>query len=91
MTPRAITQQLAADIAQAHGVTVQQLMSTSRLAEAVEARQALYAALRAIKWPNGDHRFSLPQIARLTGRKDHSTIIWGVRRHAERMGVAAHA
>lgn len=50
------------------GITIKQLISPSRRAELVDARQACAIALRELD-------FSLKYIAELLGRKDHTTII----------------
>jgi chromosomal replication initiation ATPase DnaA len=72
-------------VAKAYGVTVWGLLSDDRHRGAAQARQALYAALYDLRLPNGQRRFSMPQIASMTARADHSTVHHGLRAHAERM------
>jgi len=72
-----------------HGVVARELLSDDRCFRVAHARQALYAAIRAISWPNGQPRYSLPTIARFCGRLHHTTIIHGLRAHSGRMARAA--
>jgi len=72
-------QQVLASVAAQHGVTRSELSGASRLARVVCARQHAMWELR-------QHTdLSLAQIGRLLGNRDHTTIIHGVRRHAERL------
>ena len=65
-----------------HSVTVADLRSPKRHRAIAFARFDAMTRLRAVITPEGRHRFSTPQIARLLGRKDHTTVLAGLRRWA---------
>ncbi len=48
-------------------------------------RQEAYWLARQQRRPNGDYRHSLPAIGKFFGGRDHTTVLYGVRRHAERL------
>jgi chromosomal replication initiation ATPase DnaA len=60
--------EIRSEVARCYGVTVEEIMSLSRVLHIARARKALYAELRAIGW-------SYPAIAYFCGRKDHTTIM----------------
>ena len=60
-------------VASAYGVTTQELLSHQRARILVQARNHLYFLLR-------EQGLSYPQIGRMLGGRDHSTVIHGVRR-----------
>lgn len=68
-------------IASAHNVTLDEMLGTCRESASSHARQALWAALHE------RGHWSYPRLAKLFGR-DHSTIIFGVNAHRERVGDA---
>ena len=76
---------ILAEVAAYYDVTPESVLSKSRARVVAHPRQAFMYAARAVKWPDGQHRYSLPQIGQFLG-KDHSTILFGVRRHATRLG-----
>jgi chromosomal replication initiation ATPase DnaA len=69
---------IAQEVADRHGVTVEQLTGLSRLGRIAHARQAAYAALRS------RGQVSLYQIGCWFGGRDHSTIRAGILRHEKR-------
>lgn len=69
--------QIIHEVAVKHSLTVAVLRGRSRLKEHSIARQECYTRLR------DETPMSYPQIARVMKRKDHTTIIYGVRRHRE--------
>ena len=75
---------IAAEIAQAHGLTLAQLCASDRRARIVHPRQAAMAAMREVRWSDGRRRYSFPQIARFFGLKDHTTVVYGVKAAALR-------
>jgi hypothetical protein len=79
MTPaqRAILE----DVATRHDLTVADLISDARPNRIAHPRQeAMYLMVAAQRW-------STPQIGRVLGGRDHTTVLTGVRRHAERSGA----
>lgn len=74
--------EIAAEVAGAHGVPLKRLLSPSRFTPVVRARWEAMARIRAVQWPDGRPRYTLPQIGRFLGR-DHTTVIHGIRRHAD--------
>lgn len=63
-----------------HGVLPMALVGTERSKYLSSVRHALYAAL--LEYPGRD--YSGPEVARLMGRRDHSTVYRGKTRHVER-------
>lgn len=61
------------EVAQAHGVTVNDLRGESRLRHIARARQVAYVRLR------DETPMSYPAIARVMGGKDHTTVLKGER------------
>jgi hypothetical protein len=73
---RDIAKQCAAD----HGITFNDLRSTARTGPVVKARQqAMWLIAR-------DTHLSYPQIGTLFGGRDHTTVLYAVRRENERLG-----
>jgi chromosomal replication initiation ATPase DnaA len=72
-----------------YGVSASELLSHNRPRRIADARMALYAAIYDIRWPSGRRRFSMPAVAEFTKRRHHTTVLHGIRRHAERMGEGA--
>lgn len=71
---------IVADVAGRHGLTFANLIARGRCRKVVRARQEAMWALR-----HQPKLYSYPAIGRLF-KRDHSTIIHGVAKHAERMG-----
>lgn len=70
---------LAESIAIKHGISFSEMISSRRAPHLVRARQEAMWHLR-------EHtKLSYPQIAYILGKRDHTTIIHGIKRHAERM------
>jgi len=66
---------VCAEIAEAHGITVTSLLSPLRYAHIVRARDH---ALAVIRWSSG---LSYPELGRIFGCRDHTTVHAAVRRH----------
>ena len=72
-------QRIARSVAKAHGLTFQEMVSDRRTIHLVLARQHAM-------WEIRKHtKLSLPAIARVLRRADHTTILHGIRRHEKRM------
>ena len=78
-TPRAAIHKVIEGVAEAHGVTVEDIMGRGLARHITTARQAAYWAVRHV-FP----RMSLPSIGCLFGR-DHATIHHGIAAHEARM------
>jgi chromosomal replication initiation ATPase DnaA len=77
--PQPALQTIIKLVADRHGVTVAEIKSASRHKRLIPARQEFfYLAHKAGK--------SYPQAALYCGGRDHSTAMYGKRRHEERMG-----
>jgi hypothetical protein len=68
------------DVCAKHGVTKQQLKGTNRQLEVCLARHEAFFRLHT------ERGMSLPQIGRMLGGFDHTSVLYGVRRHQARMG-----
>lgn len=66
-------------IARVHGVSLDQVMSRSRVSS---VRAARCHAMAVVRWSTD---WSLPQIARLFNRMDHTTVLSAVRRWAQQL------
>ena len=76
-------QSIMRDACRKHGITMEELRGTTRRRDIVHARQECFYRMRTEVTALG-RPLSLPRIARLFGR-DHSTIVHGIERHAQRM------
>ncbi|MGE8129042.1 helix-turn-helix domain-containing protein [Methylobacterium sp. NPDC080182] len=65
---------LMSRVARATGITVTDIRSDRRQANVVKARQILFYVARTLT------TYSLPEIGRRSGGKDHTTVLHGVRR-----------
>lgn len=73
--------QCVARISELSGISVEAIRGPQKAVHVVRARHwAMYEARRY----SGR---SLPQIGHWLGGRDHSTVIYGIRRHAEREGI----
>lgn len=80
--PGPTIKEIVAQVAEKHGLTFSQLCGPQ--------------TCRAIAWPRHEAmwrayqtgRFSNQQIARVLGKRDHSTVIYGRREHAKRAALA---
>ena len=70
-------------VAEAHGLTLEDLRAAGRRAGVARARQEAMAMLRAQTGTDGRPRYSFPWIARFF-RVSHPTVIHGVRAHHAR-------
>ncbi len=70
---------IATEIAEQNGFKLHDLVGVSRCQPVARVRHQAFHAIMATG------RFSTPQVGRFFGGRDHTTIIHGVRRHAERM------
>lgn len=69
-------------VAEMHGLSLAEMKGPTRARHVVHAR---HHAMWELREQTG---LSLPSIARRLGRKDHTTVIHGVREHARRMAEA---
>lgn len=74
-------------IAQDHGFTYEDMIGPSRLKPLSHARQEAMWTCRQVMTKDGQHRYSYPFIGRCLGGRDHTTVLWGERRHADRMAA----
>lgn len=84
MTPRQKTMQDVAAVCRVYQVTVAEVMAPGRKVRTVLARQAVMWMLRFSRG------MSFPQIGAIL-RRDHSTVVWGIGRHDERIGAQSAA
>ena len=74
-------QRIKQSIAPRYGVTVADMESERRNAPSVRARQcAMWQIKKELSW-------SLPRIARSFGKRDHTTALYGIRRHEARIAA----
>lgn len=78
---RSPSARIKSEVAEKHGITVADIEGLSRPHELSIPRHELMYRLRV------DLEKSYPQIAKLLGDRDHTTVIYGARRHAERNGL----
>jgi len=74
------TQRIMYDVAVKHGVYVSDMRGPSRLRRFVLARQEAMWEVKRQK-----PEMSLPQLGRIFGGRDHSTIFHGIRAHQKRL------
>ena len=70
-------------VAARHGLTADLLRGADRTHAACVARFEAMWTLYEARLADGRRRFSLPQVGRLLGGRDHSTVMHGVRRWEE--------
>lgn len=76
--PRPAARQIIREVAERHKMTINDLECASRCAPLAKARhEAMYLIAR-------DTLLSLPQIGRLLGDRDHTTVLHGILKHADR-------
>jgi chromosomal replication initiator protein len=81
-TPQPVfPQAIIREVASRRGVSEEDLLGRSRLKPFVEARQE---AMWELRRRTG---LSLPMIGHLLGDRDHTTVMWGIRRHADRLAA----
>lgn len=75
LEPMPIWKQIMFAVAEKHGVTMEDLQSIRRDQKSVNARYEVFYRMRL------ETSMSLPQIGRRCGRKDHTTVLHGIRKH----------
>jgi chromosomal replication initiation ATPase DnaA len=73
--------EIVKSVADRHGVSISEIIGPDKRLRFVLARHEAMFHLRR------DGSRSLPAIGRLLGGRDHSTVLNGVRRHAERLAA----
>lgn len=81
---------ITAEVATRHGVSIAEMVSnnntTDRNLRLVRARQEAWWEIRQQRAEKGNRpRFSLPQIGKYYGDRDHTTIIPGIKQHEQRL------
>ena len=74
-----LARKLAISVATKHGISFSDLVSHRREKTLVRARHEAMWRLRR------NTRLSLPQIAKILGKRDHTTIMHGIRQHEKRL------
>ena len=77
--------EIASEVCGKHGFSLIELRGNRRYAPLVRARHELFFRL------SSETIMSLPQIGRICGGKDHTTILHGIRRHAARFAIKAQS
>jgi chromosomal replication initiator protein len=67
------------EVAEKHKMTIRKMKGDSRKIQFVKARQEAAYRLRL------ELNYSLPQIGRLLGKRDHTTILHAIRRHEKNL------
>lgn len=80
---KAAVKRICREVCERYGVSMELLISHRRDNGVVMARQeAMWRARH-------ETVLSFPEIGRIMGGKDHTTVIYGVRKHAERIALAS--
>lgn len=80
--PITSTQQILQEVAEKHGITIQDLKGPCRrLKYALPRHEAAYRIVKELG-------FSLPKTGRVLGKRDHTTILNSVRKHEKRMAAS---
>ena len=83
MTPGEQTRAIIQEVAERNDLTLEQIMSRTRKRHVSHPRQeAMYEVAKRRTW------MSLPDIGRVFGGMDHTTILHGIREHCKRVGVS---
>jgi chromosomal replication initiator protein len=77
---------IAKGVAAAYDLTVGDLITRSRVRRVSHPRQEAMYLMRQVTWPDGSHRYSLPQIGQFFG-KDHTTALFGIKAHMKRNNI----
>lgn len=78
-TPRREVMEAAVKaVAEKHGVTLEDIMGRSKRRHIAWARQEAMHELYALGW------LSMPRIGQYLGGLDHTSVLYGIRRHKER-------
>jgi len=73
-------------VMQFYDLSEEEFFSKSRAYYISHPRQEFMWMARQVKYSTGKQRFSRPAIAKFLGMEDHTSIIYGERKHAERLG-----
>jgi chromosomal replication initiator protein len=77
--PKPTMREMAMEVAEKHGVTLEDLQGPSRTQKLATARQEAMARIYATG------RYSTTQVGRFFGGRDHTTVMHGCRAHARRL------
>ena len=83
---RKTASQVLAEVAARHKLTVAELVGPSHKYCYAHPRQEAYFEI----YTQCQH-MSLPGVGRIMGGRDHTTILWGIRRHCQRIGTTYEA
>jgi hypothetical protein len=83
--PKKTLKAITLEVARKHRMPVKDILSSRRSRPIVAARHEVFWRC----WK--ETALSLPQIGRLLGGKDHTTVLHGLRKHEERMKEAENA
>jgi chromosomal replication initiation ATPase DnaA len=75
---------IAAAVAEAYGLTVEELRGQCRERSVAHPRQEAMWRMRQVLDEDGRPRYSLPQIGNFLGHRDHTTVLHGVRAYEKR-------
>lgn len=84
--PAGSKRQIALEAAEAHGLTLDELMTRTNRRKISHARHAAMWAMWQCHRRDGVPSYSLPQIGAFFGL-DHTTVLYGLRAYAERNGL----
>lgn len=76
--PTPVSKRIVYAVAHVHDMTVEELISNRRSRRFIYARAVAIRLLRDLTWENGLPRFSYPQIGRIMGGRDHTTILYAI-------------
>ncbi|MEY4932683.1 MAG: hypothetical protein RLZZ403_1003 [Pseudomonadota bacterium] len=77
-TPRKHWRDILVEVSEEYGISIEAIQSGKRPTRIVAARQAACYRMRA------ESQMSLPQIGRVLGGRDHTTVLHGCKAHARR-------
>lgn len=80
---------LFAQVAAEYGLTEDELRQPRNFRRISWPRQDFMWRCRQIKRQDGAHRYSLPHIGQFLGGMDHTSVLFGARRHEARLALAA--
>jgi chromosomal replication initiation ATPase DnaA len=83
---RPTVREIILSVCKKHEVDIREVMSTTRTRRVVYCRMECCYEIRCNVLING-RPISLPEIARHLGGLDHTTVLYGIRKHAERNGL----
>lgn len=88
--------EIAFVVATKHGITVEQMREPSSTAGSYEwevshPRQEAFWLARAQRLPGGTPKHGMAAIGRYFGDRDHTTVLYGIRKHRDRLLAQASA